>query len=140
MDDPLALENQDVAFLFRGVRPGQNPTQAGLQGWGWAPMCWRDEIGSVRVTRRGHTPLQCMDVEIMCVFCRYFGPSFENSMAGGCEEMTKDEALAKITPTEYAAFAQRYKERKKKQKRVGRRSEGEISPTANPIISNFERD
>lgn len=68
-------------------------------------MRWQQDVGSVLAVRRDHAPLHCINVEVLCAFCRYLVPLFENTMGAGCERWYQQQVMAKITPVEYAVFA-----------------------------------
>ncbi len=108
-DDVFAYTNQEATFLFLDIGLNAGFQGAGDLGWGWAPMQWQGEVGSVIVVRADRVPLTPPEVEVICAYCRHGAqPLTENAIGSGLEYMTKDEVLAKINPAAFAAFRHDY--------------------------------
>ncbi|KAL8635913.1 MAG: hypothetical protein Q9228_006641 [Teloschistes exilis] len=143
-DEPFEnRNNQDVTFLLLDVDPHKDYSlKRGELGWGWAPVRWQDDVGSVLVARKDHAPLYCINVEVLCAFCRYLIPLFENTMDAGYERWHREQVMAKITPAEYAVFAA-FSARCKEEERSSIGDEttpNGFSPVVSPVVSDFEED
>ncbi|KAI4195631.1 MAG: hypothetical protein LQ350_007102 [Teloschistes chrysophthalmus] len=142
-DDGFGYTNEDVTFLFSNIDLEKDYSRkSGELGWGWVPMRWQDDVGSVLVVRRDHAPLHCIDIEVLCAFCRHLLPLFENTMGAGYERWTQDQVMAKITPAEYAVFAA-FSERCKEEERsisVDETKPYQTSPVVSLVVSDLEED
>ncbi|KAL8850896.1 MAG: hypothetical protein Q9221_004209 [Calogaya cf. arnoldii] len=106
--------NQEATFLFLNIDPTFRYKGGGHLGWGFAPMRWQNNVGSVIVARRDREPLNPFDVEIICAYCRrYVLPLTENATGAGLGKKTKAEVLAKISPSTFAAFRLEYSQKQR---------------------------
>lgn len=92
------FENQDATFLHLCCDPN---AEFGLEtlGWGWAPMQWQNNVGSVLVVRQDKKPLSALHVEALCAYCRHWArPLLAHSIGEYAPEkpMSKDSVLAMI--------------------------------------------
>ncbi|KAL8643802.1 MAG: hypothetical protein Q9226_008112 [Calogaya cf. arnoldii] len=112
--------NQEATFLFLNIKPTAKYTGGGYMGWGFAPMRWQNDVGSVIIARRDRKPLGPLDVELICVYCRrYVLPLTENATGAGLEMMTEEEVLAKISPSTFAAFKLEYSQKQRELREAG---------------------
>ena len=66
------FKNQDATFLHQCCDPkAEFDMVTGSLGWGWCPMQWQNEVGSVIVVRNDKKPLLPMHMEALVRYCRY---------------------------------------------------------------------
>lgn len=93
-----SYENEPATFLHRVSDPRSD-------GWGWATMDWRDDIGSVIAVRSDGQDVTTQEVEALCRFCQFkMQPLFENGLGGGLVEMTRAEVMAYMTPEGFREY------------------------------------
>ncbi|CAH0396254.1 unnamed protein product [Bemisia tabaci] len=95
--DPSAYGNSNATFLHMCCDPKS-------EWWGWAPLHWRTQVGSVFVIRQDKKPLLPLHVEALCHYCREFlQPAFEDSLGGsGPEnEPSKKHVLSMINKSKF---------------------------------------
>ena len=64
--------NQDATFLHQCCDPGAEfDLSIGSLGWGWCPMRWQSDVGSVVVVRKDKKLLLPMHMEALARYCRY---------------------------------------------------------------------
>ncbi|KAJ8680483.1 hypothetical protein QAD02_016270 [Eretmocerus hayati] len=73
---------------------GTGRPHQGELGWGWAPMTWQNDVGSILVVRQDKKPMSLWHIEALCNYCKVeLQPVFEaameeNSLAGRREVMS----------------------------------------------------
>ena len=73
--------------------------------WGWAPLKWQNDVGSVLVVRNDDQDVSVQQVEALCHFCQFkMQPLFENALGGGLVEMSRAEVLGYLTPEGFAEY------------------------------------
>lgn len=99
-DHSSPFNNQDATFLHKCCDPNATlSSDFGTIGWGFAPMQWQNDVGSVLVVRQDMKPLHPLHVEALCRYCRYdIAPLFAHSIGEyePEEPMKKEAVLAMI--------------------------------------------
>ncbi len=100
--DDDSYENVVATFLHLNTED----SNGGPLGWGWAPLEWQNEVGSVLVVRSDGQNVTTREVEILCRFCQFkMQPLFENALGGGLVSMTREEVMGFLTPRGFAKYA-----------------------------------
>lgn len=95
--------NPNAAFLMMGTDSKRPANSSGRWDpmrtkWGWAPSCWRTNMGNVLAARADGKDLAIDDFKMMCKFARRKLQSmFENSRDGSDGLTIRQEALDMIT-------------------------------------------
>ena len=96
--------NVPATFLHLVADPSNN-------GWGWAPMMWQNNVGSVLVVRSDGQDVTTRQVEALSRFCQFkMQPLFENALGGGLVEMTREEVMRYLTPSVFEEFMENMEE------------------------------
>lgn len=65
-------QNQEATFLHLSLDPkGRLDLEKRTASWGWAPMHWQCDVGSVLVVRQDKKRLTPMHMEALCGYCRF---------------------------------------------------------------------
>ena len=81
--------------------------------WGWAPMKWQNEVGSVLVVRGDGRDVSVQQVEVLCHFCQFkMQPLFENALGGGHVQMSRAEVMGCLTPEGFRDYFAKMRARK----------------------------
>ena len=97
--DDHSYENVPGTFLH------QNADDVSSESWGWAPMQWQNNVGTVLVVRGDGQDVTTRQVEALCHFCQFkMQPLFENAMGDGEVQMTRDEVLGFLTPKAFGEY------------------------------------
>ena len=91
--DKAVYTNVPATFLHL------NTDESSGDGWGWAPMKWQNNVGSVLVVRSDGRDVSAQQVEALCHFCQFkMQPLFENATGGGLVHMSRAEVMGYLTP------------------------------------------
>ena len=91
--------NQDATFLHQCCDPrAKGSLASGTLGWGWSPMKWQNDVGSVLVVRQDRKPLHPLHVEALCRYCSETRALIAHNLGEYApdEPLTKDAVLAMI--------------------------------------------
>ena len=106
-DSQNPYENVPATFLHR------NSDESSGNWWGWAPMRWRDNVGSVLVVRSNGQDVTVQQVEALCHFCQFkMQPLFENALGGGLVQMSRAEVMGHLTPEGFRDYFAEMRARK----------------------------
>jgi hypothetical protein len=101
--------NQAATFLHLNTDPNSRL----LMGWGWAPMEWQNNVGSVIVVRADGKDLSPHHCEVLCTFCQFeMQPLFEDSMGAGMDPenpTSKDAVLQQMTKENFERYFTQYR-------------------------------
>lgn len=92
-----STNNQAATFLHLCCDPN---AESSILGWGWAPLQWQNDVGSVLVMRQDKKPILPLHVEALSTYCQYEARAFlAHSIGEYAPEipMTKEAALGMIT-------------------------------------------
>ena len=105
-DDAGVYKNQAATFLHQETDKSSN-------WWGWAPMPWQNEVGSVLVVRSDGNDVTKQQVEALCEFCQFkMQPLFENGLGAGLVKMTREEVMGYMTPARFREYFAELREKK----------------------------
>lgn len=91
-------ENVPATFLHLVADPSNS-------WWGWAPLSWQNDVGSVLVVRSDGQDVTTRQVEALSRFCQFkMQPLFENALGGGLVEMTREEVIGYLKPSVFEEF------------------------------------
>lgn len=97
------FQNQEITFLYLNSDPKS-------EQWGWAPLHWQDDVGSVIVARADGEDLDPSHAAALCQFgMNTMQPLFEDSMGAGMEPenpIGKEEVLYRMSPRNFELFYQ----------------------------------
>ena len=97
-------ENVPATFLHLVADPSDN-------WWGWAPMSWQNDVGSVLVVRSDGQDVTTRQVEALSRFCQFkMRPLFENALGGGLVEMTREEVIGYLKPSVFEEYMRNMEE------------------------------
>ena len=97
-------DNQPITFLNMCA----NPTST---HWGWAPLQWQNDVGSVIVARADQQDITPRQLEAICSYCQTeLQREFECSLGGGLVQRTKQYVLEMMTPAAFRIFFEHYRE------------------------------
>lgn len=92
-------ENVPATVLHRVLDPSTGDR------WGWAPMQWQNDVGSVLVVRSDGQDMTTQQLEVLSHFCQFkLQPLIENAMGGGLVEMTREEVMGYMTPDGFGHY------------------------------------
>ena len=98
--DRRYLQNSPATFMMVDADPASGT-------FGWAPMDWQDNNGSVLVARNDMKPLEPRDVAAMAHFCQHtMSDPFQDCLFEGT--ITKGQLAAKMTPAAYNTYKAAY--------------------------------
>lgn len=101
--------NQAATFLHLNTDPNSRL----LMGWGWAPMQWQNNVGSVLVVRADGKDLSPHHCEVLCSFCQFkMQPLFEDSIEADMDSeqpMSKDAVLQQMTKEKFERYFTQYR-------------------------------
>jgi hypothetical protein len=102
-EEPRQHVTQAVTFLNMDADPKS-------QSWGWAPMEWKTEVGSVILVRADGKAITPKHVDALCHYCQFkLQPVFEDSLGAGFVERTREDVLGFMTRKKFEAFFMEYK-------------------------------
>ncbi|KAI1348769.1 hypothetical protein F5Y01DRAFT_317410 [Xylaria sp. FL0043] len=100
--------NVDATYLHLCCDPKAERDKArGILGWGYAPMRWQNNVGSIIVVRRDQKPLSRWHVEALCRYCRNEASRYMAHSMGVFapdQPMSKDMALSMICRPIFSIF------------------------------------
>lgn len=103
-DDPKAsYSNQAATFFKLDLDPKS-------KFFGWAPLQWQDQVGSVLAMRADRKTLCPHHMEALCYFCQFkMQPLIEDSIGLGTVERTREFILGQMTKAKFEKFFDYYK-------------------------------
>ncbi|KAF2111354.1 hypothetical protein BDV96DRAFT_499663 [Lophiotrema nucula] len=101
--------NQDATFLHLGVDPKREDFMNGGYSFGFAPMGWQDDVGTVIVARKDKKPLLPEHVAALTKYCREGLEDYFQECAEG--NMTKERVLKEITKAKFETYYKKWQER-----------------------------
>jgi hypothetical protein len=104
-------QNQSATFLHIGCDPDITETMEYPGSWGFAPMKWQNDVGSVIIARQDKKPLLPEHAEALADFCQeHVTPMIEAQnesewgAPGSVPGLRKDDILKEITKEKFLMY------------------------------------
>ena len=95
-------ENIPTTFLHMKTDPD-------ISWWGWAPMRWQNDVGSVIVVRQDRKPLVPKHIDALCDYCQFtLQPLFEVAVEG---DRSKEDAMRSVTRAKFGEHFELYRKK-----------------------------
>jgi MYND finger len=89
-DKDMPYENLPATFM------NLNADMSSEQ-WGWAPLHWQNDVGSVIVVRKDGKDLTARQAEAFAYYCQFkLQPVFEDSLGGGYVDRTREAVVSQF--------------------------------------------
>lgn len=115
--DTAWKDTHSCAGYFGGKTPYENVAATFLHMesdpendiWGWAPMRWQNDVGSVLVVRQDLKPLVPEHIDALCDYCQStLQPKFEIALEGG---RSKEHVMRFITKAKFGEHFELYRKK-----------------------------